>query len=52
MYNLDMFTEEQKVILGWVLTVCMSIGIIGLNFLIAYSFYCGYRVIKNFSKKY
>jgi uncharacterized membrane protein YqjE len=45
-------SEEQRNIIGWVVTVGISVGLTALNILIVYCFYCVYRVIKNFSKRY
>ena len=50
----DMFTlsEEQRNIIGWVITIGMSFGVGALSALTLYCFYSCYKVIKNFAKKY
>lgn len=45
-------SEEQRNIIGWVITVGFSLGIVALNLLILYLFYTSYKIIKNFAKKY
>jgi hypothetical protein len=47
-----MLNEEQRIVLGWVITVGSSCGLIALSSLVVYSIYALYRVIRNFSKKY
>jgi hypothetical protein len=47
-----LFSEEQRNIIGWVATIGISLGLTALNVLIVYCFYCGFKIIKNFSKKY
>lgn len=48
-----MFTlsEEQRNIIGWVLTIGISLGVSALTVLTTYCFYSLYKVIKNFSNK-
>lgn len=45
-------SEEQKNIIGWVITIGFSLGITALNALIMYCFYSSYKVIKKFSNKH
>lgn len=47
-----MLNEEQRVVLGWVITVGSSCGLIALSSLVVYSIYAVFRVIRNFSKRY
>ncbi len=49
-----MFTlsEEQRNIIGWVMTIGISLGVSALTVLTTYCFYSLYKLIKNFSKKY
>lgn len=48
-----MFTlsEEQRNIIGWVVTIGMSLGVSALTVLTTYCFYSLYKVLKNFSNK-
>jgi hypothetical protein len=50
---INMFTlsEEQRNIIGWVVTIGMSLGVSALTVLTTYCFYSLYKVIKNFSNK-
>lgn len=50
----DMFTlnEEQRNIIGWVVTIGMSLGVSALTVLTMYCIYSLYRVVKDFVKKY
>lgn len=50
----DMFTlsEEQRNIIGWVVTIGISFGVSALTVLTMYCIYSLYRIIKNFSKNY
>ena len=49
---INMFTlsEEQRNIIGWVVTIGMSLGVSAFTVLTTYCLYCLYKVIKNFSK--
>ena len=49
-----MFTlnEEQRNIIGWVVTIGMSLGVSALTVLTMYCIYSLYRVVKDFVKKY
>jgi len=49
----DMFTlsEEQRNIIGWAVTIGMSLGVSALTVLTVYCFYSCYKVIRNFSNK-
>lgn len=47
-----MINEEQRVIIGWAITIGTSCGLVALSSLVVYSIYALYRVIRNFSKKY
>lgn len=44
-------SEEQRNIIGWVLTIGFSLGISGLSVLVMYCLYCCYKVIKKFSDR-
>jgi hypothetical protein len=45
-------SEEQRNIIGWVITIGMSFGVGALSALTLYCFYSCYKIIKNFAKKY
>lgn len=47
-----MLNEEQIIIIGWVITTSVSLGLISLSGLVVYSIYVLFRIIQNFSKKY
>lgn len=47
-----MFSEEQLHIIGWVLSIGISLCITSLSVLTIYCVYVLFRLIKNFSKRY
>jgi len=51
LYNMFTLSEEQRNIIGWVVTIAMSLGVSALTVLTTYCFYSLYKVIKNFSNK-